>query len=203
MSRTLFEELHQALAHRAPVSLGPVPGDVLRASVLVPFFERDSEVCLIFVKRPEGDYKHAGQIAFPGGKRDGAETALECALRETFEEVGIAPEDVRVLGELDEYDTRVTGFRVTPIVGVVPYPYPLRPQPREVERILQVPLASLLDPSIFRMEQREAFGHTYRIYYYGVPEGLIWGVTAGILTPLLELIRGLPSGREYTSRPRS
>lgn len=189
----LFAELRGALRLRAPASLGALPPGVRAASVLVPFFERQGEAHLLFVKRPEGDYHHAGQIAFPGGKRDGDESALDCALREADEEVGLAPADVEVLGQLDEYDTVVTGYRVTPFVGIVPHPYPLRPEPREVERLIEVPLATLLDPAIFRREEREAFGRLLPIYYYSVGPDLIWGVTGGMLTPLLEIVRGLPS----------
>jgi hypothetical protein len=107
--------------------------------------------------------------------------------------VGLAPADVEVLGPLDEYDTVVTSYRVSPFVGIVPHPYALRPEPREVERLLEVRLATLLDPAIFRSEEREVLGRSVPIYYYSAGEDLIWGVTGAILTPLLELIRALPS----------
>lgn len=189
----LFDELRSALAARAPRRLGELPSGVRRASVLAPFFDVGGAPHLLFLKRPDGDYLHAGQIAFPGGKRDGEETAVDCALREAREEVGLAPEDVEILGELDEYDTVVTGFRVSPIVGVIPYPYELKPDPFEVERLIQVPLARLLDRSIFRKEGRSALGRLWPVYFYRIGEDVIWGVTGGILTPLLEIIRSLPS----------
>ena len=154
---------------------------------------RQPEPHLLFLKRPEGDYRHAGQIAFPGGKRDAGESALDCALREAQEEVGLASSDVEVFGALDEYDTVVTGFRISPFVGLMPYPYELRPAPREVERLLEVPLRALLDPAVFHCEQREAFGRLLAVHYYSVGTDLIWGVTGGILTPLLEMVRGLPA----------
>lgn len=179
--RELFACLGAALRTHAPTSLGTLPDGVARASVLVPLFEKDGEAHLLFLKRPEGDYRHAGQIAFPGGMRDGEETPLACALREANEEVGLAASDVTLLGELDEFDTVVTGFRVSPIVGVIPYPYPFRPDPVEVERLIEVPVAKLLDPAIRRVEGR--------VYFYTVGNDLIWGVTGGMLTPLLELIR--------------
>ncbi len=193
MSQALFEQLRAAVQQRPPRRLGPPRSEVALASVLIPFFERDGEPWLLFVKRPDGSYRHAGQIAFPGGKRDGGETALQCALREAQEEVGLDPKDVEVYGELDEYDTIVTGFRITPIVGKMPYPYPLKPDPFEVERIIEVPLARLLDLGILRTELRKAFGLEIPVYYYQVGDDLIWGVTAGMLTPLLGMIRELPA----------
>jgi 8-oxo-dGTP pyrophosphatase MutT (NUDIX family) len=192
-ARALFDELRAALRQRVPGTLGALPPGVLQASVLVPFFEKQNEAHLLFLKRPEGSYRHAGQIAFPGGRREAGETALACALREAQEEVGLSPADVEILGPLDEFDTVVSGFRVTPFVGIIPFPYPLRPDPREVERLIEKPLRSLLDPGVFHTEPREALGLRRLVHFYDVGPDLIWGVTAGMLTPLLELIRTLPS----------
>ncbi len=189
----LFGELRAALAARAPKSLGELPEGTRRASVLVPFFDAGGSPQLLFLKRPEGEYLHAGQIAFPGGKRDGDESAFDCALREAREEVGLAAGDVEVLGELDEFDTVVTSFRITPIVGVIPHPYDFRPDPFEVERLITVPLSRLLDSSLFKQEWRRALGRLLPVYYYTLDGVVIWGVTGGMLTPLLELIRTLPS----------
>jgi 8-oxo-dGTP pyrophosphatase MutT (NUDIX family) len=188
----LFAELSAALSARERAILGPPEPGVRPASVLVPFYEDAGAPHLLFLKRPEGEYRHAGQVAFPGGKREEGETALACALREAHEEVGLEAKDVEVLGELDEYDTVVTSFRVTPIVARIPFPYPLRPDPREVEKLLYVPLSKLLDPRILREEKREAFGRTWKIGFYDVGPDPVWGVTAGMLGPLLEIVRALP-----------
>ncbi|MBI5547447.1 MAG: CoA pyrophosphatase [Deltaproteobacteria bacterium] len=189
----LFEELKSVLAQRQPLKLGPAMAGfaVEPASVLMPFYCEGGEPYLLFLKRPDGQYRHAGQIAFPGGRREVGESSLACALREAEEEVGLAPGDVEVLGELDEYDTLVTGFRVTPIVGVIPAPYPFRPDPREVERLIHVPLSRLMDPAAFRAEERFALGRKWPVYYYDAGPDVIWGVTAAMLLPLLEIIRGL------------
>jgi len=190
----LFDELEDALAGRTPVRLQPSPSS-RPASVLVPFYEQGGEAHLLFLKRPDGQYAHAGQVAFPGGKREEGESPLQCALREADEEVGLAPADARILGELDDFDTVVTGFCVRPVVAAIPFPYPFRPDPREVERLIHIPLARLLDPSIFKQEDREAFGRRWPVYYYTVGPDVVWGVTAGMLTPLLKIVRDLPSVR--------
>jgi 8-oxo-dGTP pyrophosphatase MutT (NUDIX family) len=189
----LFEELREALSGRQPKRLGAPPKGVLPASVLVPLFADRGVLRLLFIKRPHGDYPHAGQIAFPGGKRNDGELSLACALREAQEEVGLRPGDVQVLGELDEFDTVVSGFRISPFVGVIPCPYEFHLDEREAERLVFAPLTTLLDPRAFREETRTAFGHTFPVYYYTVDHDLVWGVTAGMLTPLLKLIRSLPS----------
>jgi len=195
MTLPLFQELREALAARAPLRLGAVPYQATPASVLVPFYEEGGEAKLLFLKRPDGEYRHAGQIAFPGGKRDAGETAQDCALREAQEEVGLAPGDVQILGELDEYDTVLSGFRITPIVGIIPAPYPFKPDAHEVERLIHVRLEDLLDRGRFREELRELFGRMWPVFYYSVGPDVIWGVTAGILTPLLDIVRTLPSVR--------
>ncbi len=193
-SSRLFSDLEQALGKRAIRRLGESPGGVLAAAVLAPLFVKEGAPHLLFIKRPEGNYRHAGQIAFPGGKRDPTDRSnVDCALREAHEELGIAPADVKVLGELDEFDTVVSGFRVSPVVGVIPYPYRFRPEPAEVERMIEVPLRSLLDPANLRVEQREAFGTRRSIYYFSAGEDVIWGVTGAILLGLLEIIRELPN----------
>ncbi len=195
MSLPLFQELKAALASRTPLRRGPAPYTTTPASVLVPFYEEGGEAKLLFLKRPDGDYRHAGQIAFPGGKRDPGEDAVACALREAHEEVGLAPADVELLGELDDYDTVVSGFRITPIVGRIPAHYAFAPDPFEVERLIHVRLADLLDRGRFREEMREYFGKLWPVFFYSVGPDVIWGVTAGILTPLLDIVRALPSVR--------
>lgn len=192
MSRlALFDRLEQALSERQATTLASVAPGTQPASVLVPFYEQGGEPHLLFLKRPDGQYRHAGQIAFPGGKREEGETSVACALREAGEEVGLDAKDVRILGELDEYDTVVTSFRVRPIVGVIPSPYPFRPDPREVERLIHVPLARLRDPAALRIESRVWNGKSYPVHFYSVGADVIWGVTAGMLRPLLAILDAL------------
>jgi hypothetical protein len=86
----------------------------------------------------------------------------------------------------------VSGFRVTPVVGVVPYPYPFRPAPREIERVIEVRFSDLLDPSSAREEWRDTPHGPHRVFHFAVDGLDIWGVTAAILVGLLEVARGLP-----------
>jgi 8-oxo-dGTP pyrophosphatase MutT (NUDIX family) len=108
-------------------------------------------------------------------------------LRETYEEIGIPPDVVEVLGALDDLHT-VTRFVVTPFVGVVPYPLVYRPNPHEVEDVVEVPLAFLCDPDRLRIEQREYEGQVHDVYYWDFGAHTIWGATARILKGFLDLI---------------
>ncbi len=191
----MFEELRAALAARTPggyrfESLRPemLPEGGLRsAAVLVPLFDHEGEPHVLLTRRRPDLTRHAGQVSFPGGRIEPGEDPLAAALRESHEEVGLDPEAVDVLGRLDETLVLATGFRLTPWVGVVPYPYRYVPQPAEVEAILYVPVGSLRRPGVHRTEEREAFGDQHLVHFYELPAVTIWGATARVLHQLLTL----------------
>jgi len=167
---------------RVPMEPGPVP-----AAVLVPLYLEGGEYHLLFTKRTEHLNHHRGEISFPGGvchPEDGS--PREAALRETWEEVGIRPDDVDVLGELDDFYS-IHNYLVTPVVGVFPPRYPLQVNPDEIERIIVVPLAHLLRPEIFRVEDWSWKGRTHPVYFFTYEGDEIWGLTAAILKQFLEL----------------
>lgn len=154
------------------------------AAVLVPIVDHASGLTVIFTQRTTYLKAHSGQVSFPGGRAEPEDPTPEfTALREAQEEIGLAIENVEVLARLPEYHTR-TGFRVTPVVGVVTPPLALSPDPREVEEVFEVPLAFLLDPANHRRETRELQGR--RVGYYVMRYGshTIWGATAGMLLTL-------------------
>ncbi len=186
-----YGALQARLSARAPKSL-QLPGDGWReAAVLVPLFTRDGVPHVLFTQRPESLRQHAGQIAFPGGARDPEDlTPLHTALRETHEELGIPPEQVQVLGMLDEIAT-ITHFRVAPFVGVIPPAFPYVPSPDEVASVLEVPLPSLLDPARRRTERRRIFDRDLDVYFYEHGPHTIWGATAHILRDLLAEIEAV------------
>ncbi len=128
--------------------------------------------------------RHAGQIAFPGGRVDaGDESHLAAALREAEEEIGLRPDQVRIMGTLDQYLTS-TGFRVTPFVGAIDPAWHAVPDPNEVEEVFEVPLDFLMDPANRHRHAHDRQGA--RRYYYAMPWGrhYIWGATAGMLKGL-------------------
>lgn len=184
---TLFDALEARLASRPPRAFD-LPGLVLReAAVLVPLLLREGTPHILFTRRPSTLRHHAGQYSFPGGSRDSEDpNPLHTALRETREELGIDVSGVRVLGALDEVPT-LTGFRIRPFVGVIPAGLEYRPNPDEVELILEVPLAHLMDPAVRRTERRRVRGLEYEVDFYTYGSHVIWGATGRILRDLLRL----------------
>lgn len=191
-----FDRLEARLASRPARSLSlslPGLGPMREAAVLVPLFERGGVPHVLFTRRPSHLRHHADQFSFPGGRRDAEDmTPLHTALRETEEELGVSRAQVRPLGMLDEVPTLVTGFRVRPFVGVIPGDVQYRPNPEEVAFILEVPLASLLDPAIRRTEKRQAAGHEFDVDFYTYNEHVIWGATARILRDFLRYVADIP-----------
>jgi 8-oxo-dGTP pyrophosphatase MutT (NUDIX family) len=159
------------------------------AAVLIPITDR-ADPGVILTQRPEWLRSHAGQVAFPGGKIDAEDAnAIAAALREAEEELAMPPEHVTVLGETDIYHTG-SGYRIAPVVGVIPPDLPLIANPDEVSDWFEVPLAFLLDPA--NLERRQGIWQGQNRQYYDMNwQGRrIWGVTAGIIANLARRISG-------------
>jgi 8-oxo-dGTP pyrophosphatase MutT (NUDIX family) len=157
------------------------------AAVLIPLFWFEHEWHLLYTRRTDKVETHKGQVSFPGGACDpGEETAEQTALREADEEVGIHPQDVRVLGRLAPLVT-VTSFRVTPVVGVVSWPYAFCVENAEVARVFTMPLAWIADRS-----NRWEFtlpGRKYGLIVYHPYDGeLLWGATAVMTDMFLRVL---------------
>lgn len=158
--------------------------DLRPAAVLVPLVERPEGFTVILTQRTADLPSHAGQVAFPGGRTQAEDAdAIATALRETEEEIGLPPRQVEVLGDLDLYITG-TGFAVTPIVGVIEPPIELRPDPREVADIFEVPLAFFMDPANHELRSAVWQGRERRFYVMPYENRYIWGATAGMLKNL-------------------
>jgi 8-oxo-dGTP pyrophosphatase MutT (NUDIX family) len=193
MQGTSFaDRVRQILASRKPIR---ARGDSLHeASVLLPFFSRsddgssiDRGVHLWLVRRADGMRVHGGQVALPGGKREpDDEDLLSTALRETHEEIGLSPNDVDVLGALDDCVT-VTGFAVTPYVGWITKPFAPQPLASEVARVFAAPLSAFeVPPRAMSID----LGESKRIVLsYEATGEIVWGATASILRNFVDLVQ--------------
>lgn len=171
------------------------------AGVLLLLYPKDGEYCVLLNKRTDQVEHHKGEISFPGGSKDTTDaTLLDTALRETYEEMGIRPEDVEVLGQLDDTPTS-TNFLITTTVGTIPYPYDFNPSELEVAEVLEVPLPALMDDENRRDEVRIVDGDLDHVPSYVYQGHLIFGATARVLSRFLELLETIPcKERPWTSR---
>ena len=159
------------------------------SAVLIPLLCKDDELHVLLTERTQVVRRHKGQVCFPGGtpeQDDGS--LLDTALREAWEEVGVRPEDVEVVGEIDDNVVNSTGYVISPFVGFVPYPYDFNPSENETRDIFFVPLSVLMDPKRFYHQERQ-IGE----YYYSGPvcdyDGhVIWGATGRILMHFVGLL---------------
>jgi len=165
-----------------------VGGPLIKAAVLLPILDR-GEPWLVFAKRTERVGQHAGQISFPGGRVDPTDASfLDAALREAHEEVGLPPQVVEPLGALDDQETFATQFIITPWVGLVREPVAWQPDGHEIERVIEVPVAALLDGANVRVERWTRSGASRDVYFYDYAGDTIWGATARILRDYLAII---------------
>jgi len=159
------------------------------AAVLLPLYEKEGEYHVLFTKRTEKLMYHKGQICFPGGRcHEEDDSLLDTALREAFEEIGLPPEDVEVLGELDNMCTATSSFLITPFVGVIPYPYEFTVSTDEIDELIEVPISALLDKRTYYEKLQYYDGIPYMGSFFDYEGKVIWGATAKILRQFLDLV---------------
>lgn len=180
-----------ALAQVAPsVSNGAeglAPERVIPAAVLVPIVLHPEPTVLLTLRAAKLS-SHAGQVSFPGGRIERGETPEAAALREAAEEVGLDPRLPEILGRLPDHLTG-TGFRMTPVVALVPAPLHLTPDPAEVEEPFELPLSTVLDPKAPERRSAEWKGRRREFWVWPHERHYIWGATAAVLVNLARVLR--------------
>ncbi|GAC1341291.1 MAG: hypothetical protein NVSMB18_13100 [Acetobacteraceae bacterium] len=184
-ARAPAEAIAVPAASGEAADLGP---KLVHAAVLVPILHGAAPGVLL-TKRTSHLTAHAGQVAFPGGRIDPGDASPEAAaLREAHEEIGLAPEHVELIGRLRDYATG-TGFRISPVLALLPDGLQYTPSPDEVETIFTLPLGVLLDPAAPERRRAEFRGRNREFWVWPHAEHYIWGATAAILVELAQRLR--------------
>jgi len=157
------------------------------SAVLVLFADDDNgDAGVLLTRRSTALRNHSGEMSFPGGRIDGDETPIEAALREAYEEVGLDPASVEIIGELNHLATVVSRSHIVPIVARTQSQVALAPASHEVERVLWVPLAEFIRTDTYRAERWTVPWGERVLYFYELDDETVWGATAHVLTDLLK-----------------
>jgi 8-oxo-dGTP pyrophosphatase MutT (NUDIX family) len=183
------EQLREVLLSPEEAAELDAPGRV-DAAVLVPLYLDSGDLHAVFTKRRDDLSRHAGEISFPGGRQDFPDEDLRTtALREAFEEIGLPPDEVEMVGALPPTGTFVTDYKIHPFVGVIKPGHDWTPQPTEVETVLELSLADLV--AGHEMKRLVRKGVPFKTATYTVGDNLIWGATGRIVQHLLERLQPL------------
>ena len=198
-----------AEAHTSPAGelyTSEISSDETRpAAVLIPLFhatledEKKHNWQVLLTRRTDAVAEHQGQVAFPGGRAESADSSPEStALREAQEEIGLDSSQVRILGKMNRLQT-ITNYCVTPVIGVIPWPYPIKLEKIEVSRVFSIPLDWLADPDHHEIRDhpvplpysRRLHRDTYPvIYFQRYQNELLWGVSAQIMLNFINILSG-------------
>jgi 8-oxo-dGTP pyrophosphatase MutT (NUDIX family) len=188
-----LDSIAERIAGRGPARPSPVEDRGATASaVAVLWYPDDAGAGLVLTRRAWHLRTHRGEVSFPGGGREDADRShVDTALRETHEEIGLAPRHVEVIGELDHLTTHTSDRYIVPVVGIIDHRPDVRPDPAEVDDVLFVPLSELTSPEVFREER---WGGTdlagsgdggYPMFFFELMGDTVWGATAAIITRML------------------
>lgn len=172
------QQIEKILRHRKKEK---ITGENLKASaVLIPLFYNQGQYHILFTERSEEVDFHKGQVCFPGGTREPSDSSLlQTVLREIEEEISLKAKDVEILGEFDDNVTLTSNYVISPFVALIPHPYPLKADGREIREIFSVPLSFLMDEANFKQDS----------YAYEYEGHIIWGATARILRQFMDLLK--------------
>ena len=180
------QQLKQALSQREKKRI--VKPDHILAAVLVPLYYKDGQIHILFTKRTDTVKTHKGHVCFPGGGYEESDnTLLNTALRESNEEIGLSPEDIEIIGELDDIASLTTNYIISPFVSFIPWPYEFTLSSYEAERLIEVPIQVLLDRNCVNKGTELWGGELVTAYFYQYRGDIIWGATARILSQFLDI----------------
>jgi len=179
------QRLKQLLSQRQKLHI--VDTSRISSAVLVPIYCKRGEYYLLFTKRTQKVKDHKGQISFPGGAKEGNETLVDTALRECAEEIGLAAEEVEILGELDDAISLTSNYVISPFVALIPWPYHFKVSEEEIDELIEAPVLAFIDGACQLQEERTTAGEVVNSYSYYYQGRVIWGVTARVLKQFLDI----------------
>ncbi|MGC9781047.1 MAG: CoA pyrophosphatase [Candidatus Heimdallarchaeota archaeon] len=175
-----LETIKLALENHKPKKL-PL-NEQIPGAVLVPIFENKNELYLLLTKRTEQMPTHKGQISFPGGRKEEKDkTLVDCALRETREEIGLVSSEIQIIGELDSIRTHTSNFLLAPFVGLLNYPFVLNINKEEVEEVIEIPLEEFFTLDNWESSDVEIDSGIHTIWFFTYKKWVVWGATAKII----------------------
>jgi 8-oxo-dGTP pyrophosphatase MutT (NUDIX family) len=182
-----FHHIETALSAITPEKLADDGSK--RAAVIMPIFEKDSQLYVLFTKRTETLTYHKGQVSFPGGKQDDGDTSLfATGLRETYEEIGIDSSKLELLGELDQIKTNVSNILLSTFVCKLQYPFKTKINETEVQEIIVIPFDALSDKSKWEKGRIKTEEKEINALFFNYGKNVVWGATAKLVHMLLELL---------------
>lgn len=160
------------------------------SGVMLLLFDREGELELVMIRRPATMKNHAGQIAFPGGKKEeGDATVIDTAYRETYEEIGVLPENIEYIATLSPVYVQVSNFMITPVLGWCKQPPHFRVDSTEVEELILIPVRSIIDKDSYVYRDVETKAGLLSVPGYEIDSSFIWGASGMILSELIDLIQ--------------
>lgn len=191
-----IQRAHQAMAPSTRVIRRPEskPGEAKLSAVMLLLFPEDNHWHITLIKRVEYPGVHSGQISFPGGRHENGETFLQTALRETYEEVGIPPEEIQIIGQLTPIYIPPSDFMVHPFVGYLSTKPLWSPDHNEVQYVIELPLPILLDDSVKGEEEWTLRDFTMDVHFYHYQDAKIWGATAIMLSEFEGRLKAVLNG---------
>ena len=160
-----------------------------KAAVLIGLFKKNDEWCFSLIRRPINEKNHPGQIALPGGAMEKNENLMDTALREAFEEVGIKPEDVKIIGQLTPIPVPVSGYLIYPFVGIIDYEPEWVINEDEVEELFILKMSELISSDNGYTEMRNLRGNQVEVPIFKVMNKTVWGATAAVLSELIDVAK--------------
>ena len=183
-----FTDIKFSLSKREPKKLAD--DGSMRGAVVIPIFERENKLYMLFTKRTEELRTHKGQISFPGGKIDEEDASLlNCALREAHEEIGILPEKFRILGELNQTKTNSSNILLSSFVAELEYPFKIIRNEQEVDEVIEIPFDELCETTKWERKVVAVDGEEVVTWFFYYNNRVIWGATAQLVKQLLAYLK--------------